>query len=322
MRVVQATRFGGPDVLVVTEAPDPVAGPGQVVVDVSVAGVLTVDAQIRRGQGSARFPVQPPYVPGYGVAGPVASVGDGVDPGWLGRRVVTETDGGGYAERALASVENLVPVPEELGLPEAAALLHDGTTALALFEAARVQPQEWVLVQPAGGGLGSLLVQLAHLAGARVLGAARGARKLELVRELGADAATDYSDDGWPDVVREATGGSGPTVVFDGVGGRVGMAAFNLTAPGGRFSAYGAAGGPPTMIDAEEAARRGVTVAGIQQLGAFAAGRTQRTERMLGEAAAGRIKPVIGHTWPLECAADAHSAIEARAVTGKILLLP
>ncbi|MBA2446424.1 MAG: zinc-binding dehydrogenase [Chloroflexi bacterium] len=322
MRVVQATRFGGPEVLVTSEAPDPVAGPGQVVVDVSVAPVLFVDTQIRRGWGGEWFTVKPPYVPGVGVAGQVLSVGEGVDPGWAGRQVVTDTgERGGYAERAVAPAEGLIQVPDGLGLPEAAALLHDGRTALGLAEGARIRPGEWVLITAAGGGLGSLLVQLAHAAGARVIGAARGQRKLDLARELGAEAAVDYSEPDWPEQVREATGGPGPDVVFDGVGGQIGLAAFEITARGGRVSAHGAPSGGFAEIDPREAERRGVTVRGIQHVQFSPADGKRLIERVLSEAAAGRIRPVIGQTFPLERAADAHAAIDARGVIGKTLLL-
>lgn len=163
MRIVQVTRFGGPEVLVPGTAPDPVAEPGQVVVGVAVAPVLFLDTQLRAGWGAEWFPSKPPYVPGAGVAGQVISVGDRVDQAWIGARVVTDTaEPGGYLEQAVASVDALIRVPDALGLPEAAALLHDGRTALGLAEAAEFQSQDWVLVVGAGGGLGLLLVQLAH----------------------------------------------------------------------------------------------------------------------------------------------------------------
>lgn len=320
MRVVQVTRFGGPEVLVTSEAPDPVAGPGQVVVDVSVAPVLFVETQIRRGWGREYFAVKPPYVPGVGMAGQVISVGEGVDPGWVGRQVVATTTGG-YAEQTVIPAEGLIPVPDGLGLREAAALLHDGTTALGLAEGARIRPGEWVLVVAVGGGLGILLVQLAHAAGARVIGAARGKRKLDLARELGADAVVDYSEPDWPERVREATGGAGPDVVFDGVGGQIGRAAFEVTARGGRFSRHGAPSGAFAAIDPQEAKRHGVTVRGIEHVQFAPADAKRLAERALSEAAAGRIRPVIGQTFPLERAADAHAAIEARGVIGKTLLL-
>jgi len=245
-----------------------------------------------------------------------------VDSSWVGRRVVTDTgDGGGYAERAVAPAEGLIPVPDGLGLLEAAALLHDGRTALGIAEQAQVQPGEWVLVVAAGGGLGILLVQLAHAAGARVIGAARAKEKLDLARELGAEVVVDYSETGWPERVREATGGAGVDVVFDGVGGQIGRDAFEATARGGRFSAHGAPSGDFAEIDPQEAERRGVTISGIQDV-QFAPVEAKRlTERALSEAVAGRIRPVIGQTFPLEKAADAHAAIEARGVIGKTLLL-
>lgn len=322
MRVVQAMQFGGPEVLVTSEAPDPVAGPGQVVIDVSVAPVLMLETQIRRGWGGEWFGVKPPYVPGAGVAGEVVSVGEGVDPDWIGRRVVTDIgEGGGYVELAVAPAEGLVPVPEGLGLPEAAALLHDGRTALGLFEGARIQPQESVLVTAAGGGLGILLVQLVHAAGARVIAAARGKEKLDLARELGAEVVVDYSEPGWPERVREASGGTGADVVFDGVGGQIGGDAFGITARGGRFSAHGTPSGGFAEIDPQEAQRRGITISGIQDV-QFAPEEAKRlAERALSEVVAGRIRPVIGQTFPLEKAADAHAAIEARGVIGKTLLL-
>ena len=180
MRVVKATKFGGAEVLVPSEVAEPVAGPGQVVVDVLFAPVLFLDTQIRSGSARDWFPaVAPPYVPGAGIAGEVAAVGQDVDPDWVGRRVVADTAGsGGYLERAVAAVTGLMAVPEGLGMADAAALLHDGRTALGLIEQAGIRAEEWVLVLGAGGGLGSLLVQLAHGTGARVIGAARGKQKL------------------------------------------------------------------------------------------------------------------------------------------------
>jgi hypothetical protein len=152
MRVVQATKFGGPEVLVPSEAAEPVAGPSQVVVEVSVAPVLFLDTQIRSGSACVWFPATPPYVPGRGVAGAVSSVGAGVDPDWVGCRVVADTADGGYLERAVVTVEGLIAVPEGLGMAEAAALLHDGRTAVSLIGQAYLRAGERVLVLGAGGG--------------------------------------------------------------------------------------------------------------------------------------------------------------------------
>ncbi|WP_224365909.1 zinc-binding dehydrogenase [Hyalangium versicolor] len=322
MRVIQVSQFGGPEVLVPTEAPDPVAGAGQAVVGVSVADILFVETQIRSGWGAEYFHMKPPYVPGFGVGGQVLAVGEGVDPGWIGRRVIADTGRrGGYAEKAVVAAEALIAVPQGLGLPEAAALMHDGTTAMALAHAARIQPHQWVLVVAAAGGLGALLVQLAHQAGARVIGAARGKRKLSLVRELGADAVVDYSEPDWVEQVRKATGGHGADVVFDGAGGQLGRAAFEVAARGAWFSAHGAPSGGFARIDPKEAEQRGVTLRGIQDVQMKGAEKQRWVEKALSEAAAGRLRPIIGQSFPLERAADAHAALEARQVLGKALLV-
>jgi NADPH:quinone reductase len=321
MRAAWVTRFGGPQVLTVGEAPDPVAGAGEVVIEVAVADVLFLDAQLRSGWGQEYFDLQPPYVPGSGVAGQVIAAGQGVDPGWVGRRVVAIVDGGGYAERVVARAEGLAPVPDGLGMPVAAALVQTGPAALSLLDAARLKPGEWVLVMPAAGGLGSLLVQLARQAGGRVIAAAGGQPKLELAGDLGAEVVVDYAAEGWTKPVRDAAGGAGPAVVFDGVGGPVGLAAFEAAADGGRFFAYGVPAGGFAEIDPARAAQRGITVTGIEQVQFTPAQVARLARRALAEAAAGRIRPVIGRTFPLEAAADAHAAVEARAVVGRTLLL-
>ncbi|MFI0357013.1 zinc-binding dehydrogenase [Actinomadura sp. 9N407] len=321
MRVVQALRFGGPEVLVLGDVPEPVAGPGQVVVEVSVAGITFVETQIRRGVDKWHEQPELPYVPGGMVAGRVGALGDGVDPSWSGQRVLAGVAAGGFAERAVAEVGELIPVPEGLGLPEATALHTDGSTALGLVEGARIRPGDWVLVEAAAGGVGSLLVQLAQAAGARVVGAARGGRKLELARELGAEVAVDYSGTDWAGEVLKATGGAGADVVFDGVGGEIGRAAFEVTAAGGRFSVHGASSGEVTEIEPAEAGRRGVEVIGIEQLFGFGPRMGEWAGKVMADAVSGRVRPIIGQTFPLERAADAHAAIENRGALGKTLLL-
>lgn len=322
MRVAHVIGFGGPEMLVPGEAPDPVAGPDQVVVDVSVAGVTFVETQIRRG--TSRWHERPPlpYVPGGLVAGWVSEVGAHVDPAWLGQRVLARTgETGGFAERAVAEAGELFAVPDGLGLPDATALYSDGSTAQGLVENAKVVPGDWVLVEAAAGGVGSLLVQLARVAGARVVGAARGSRKLEVVRGLGADDVVDYSEPDWTRRVLEVTGGAGPGVVFDGVGGQIGRAAFDVTARGGRFSVHGASSGEVTVVEPAEARDRGVEVIGIEQLYSFRPHVPRWAEQIMSQAAAGLVRPIIGQTYPLERAADSHAAIEGRTAVGKTLLL-
>ncbi|MGR8009836.1 zinc-binding dehydrogenase [Streptomyces hypolithicus] len=321
MRAIQVTEFGGPEVLVATELPDPVAGPGEVVVQVSATDTIYVETQIRGGWG-AQFGIEPPYVPGGAAAGTVASVGEGVDRAWVGRRVVAGPGTKGtYAEQVATPLDRVIPIPDGVGLREAAALAHDGVTGFGLAEGVGLRSGDRVLILGASGGMGTLLVQMAHAAGAHVVGAARGQRKLDLVRELCADAVVDYSEAGWIEQARKALGGAGADVLLDGVGGELGLAAFALTADGGRVSAHGASSGDFAEIDSDEAERRGITLRGITELQFSAADSTRLAAKALGEAAGGRLRPVIAATFPLERATDAHTAIEARTVAGKALLL-
>ena len=322
MKAAVVTRFGPPEVLVTSEMPDPVAGPGEVVVDVAAADVLWVETMIRRGLAGEYFDVTPPYVPGNGVAGRVRAVGEGVDAEWVGREVVAHTaERDGYAEQAAVAADGLSPVPAGLDLQTAAALLHDGPTALRLFDVTGIRPADAVLVVGASGGLGIVSVRLARARGARVVAVARDERKLARIRELGADAVVDSESADWAEQVRAAFGDEGATVVLDNIGGQVGQAAFEVVAPGGRFSAHGTPSGRFTAIDPERAQRRGITLSGIREVQLGAADLKRLTEQALAEAVAGHIEPMIGQVFPLAQAAQAHAAIEARTVFGKTLLV-
>ncbi|PSL01582.1 NADPH2:quinone reductase [Haloactinopolyspora alba] len=319
MRAVQVTRFGGPEVLAVAGLANPVAEPGQVVVDVDAVEVLFLDTQCRAGWGQEYFSFQPPYVPGTGVVGVVTALGDGVDERWRGRSVVVRTgDGGAYVERVAVAAGDLFEVPAALDGHAALAALHDGPTALSRFENSGIEKGSRVLVTAAAGSLGSWLVPLAHAAGAHVVAAVRGEAKQRLALEHGADAVVDYSEPDWGDKVRAETGGNGVDVVFDGVGGAVGGSAYRVTADGSRFFSYGAASGDFAEIDPDDAARRGITVVGIGQLTPDQW--TRLTEQALEELASGNVTAVIGQMVPLERAGDAHAAIEARTVLGKTVL--
>jgi NADPH2:quinone reductase len=310
MRAVWLKEFGGPEVLVAGEAPEPVAGPGQVLVEVAYANITFVETQFR-ASGFGPHAAELPVIPGNGVGGVVTSVGAGVSPALVGRRVVGSMGGsGGYAERAVVSADVLVEVPDGVDLDAAVALLADGRTAMSLVRAAGLASGDRVLVEAAAGGVGTLLVQLARTAGAVVVAAAGGARKVTLARDLGAEVGVDYRAPEWAAEVRTAVGGV--DVVFDGVGGPIARSAFELLDRGGRMVSYGLADVP-----AELAAEHGVTLVRPrttpEESRAF-------TAAALAEAAAGRLRPVIGQRFPLERAADAHAAIQSRATVGKTLL--
>jgi NADPH2:quinone reductase len=321
MRQVQIDAFGGPGVLHLVEVADPEPGPGQVVVRTTAAGITFVETQRRAGRPPWSGPgPELPLVLGNGVEGNVVAVGAGADPALLGRRVVTATGGsGGYADHALVNAAGLFAVPDGLEPGQAVALLADGRTALALARAAAITPADRVLVTAAAGGVGTLLVQLARGAGAKhVVGAASSEQKLAVARGLGADVAVDYTQPDWADKVRATVGGG--DIAFDGVGGEIGQTALGLVAAGGRYLRYGAASG--AWADADDAGRRGVTLITGQALTRSPEDNRELIEQALAAAAAGRLRPVIGQTFPLSRAADAHAAIEARTTIGKTLLIP
>jgi NADPH2:quinone reductase len=309
-------RFGGPEVLEPAEIEATPPGEGAVAIAVEAASVTFVETQMRAGR-PPRPEMLPalPWIPGNGVAGTVTELGDGVDAKLLGARVVSTTGGsGGYATRATVEATAPIPVPAGLELDAAAALVADGRTAIGLIAAAAIGEGERVLVEAAAGGVGSLLVQLALQAGAVVVAAAGGEHKLTVASELGAAEVIDYSRPAWTRAVEPVD------VVFDGVGGEIGAAAFELLRPGGRYLPFGAAGGAFAAIDRESAWERDVTVT-------YAGPPTptearQRIEDALDAAAAGALRPLIGHRRPLAEAAEAHRAIEARETTGKTLLIP
>ncbi|MET7767489.1 zinc-binding dehydrogenase [Nocardia sp. NPDC005366] len=329
MRAVHVTRFGGPEVLEVREVPDPVAAAGEVVVDVAAADVMFLDTKLRSGWGTEFFAVEPPYVPGGAIAGVVTGVGPDVDPAWIGKRVATATAAsgiggglpiGGYAERALAKAQTLIEVPDELTSAQAVALTHDGRTSLAVFDRAALQPGEWVLITAAGGGLGTLLIQFAHAAGVRVIAAARGSEKLRLAERLGADAAIDYSQPDWVDKARAETGGAGVNVVLDGAGGELGRAATDTLADGGRFIGYGSAAGNFADLDRAALAARDVVILGLFDITGENTDWHALADRAQSALVAGEIEVVIGQTFTLDQAVEAHAAIENRTALGRTLI--
>ncbi|MGV9778218.1 zinc-binding dehydrogenase [Streptosporangium sp. NPDC003464] len=321
MRAVVMEEFGGPETLRTRQVEDPVPGPGQVLVAVAYASITFVETQVRSGKGPFGRPALP-RIPGNGVGGRIAAVGPDVDPDLVGTVVVTTTGGeGGYAELALARAQDAVPVPAGLELKDAVALLADGRTALLLYRQAEIKPGDRVLVEAAGGGVGSLLVQLAAAADAHVIGAARGAGKAGLVTSLGAASYVDYSRPDWVDRVMEATGGAGLDLVFDGVGGRIGTEAIGALREGGRVSVYGMASGADADLDEGELRARSIDVLGLTAAPSPAQTRALVVDA-LNLAADGKLRPVIGQTFPLDAAAAAHRAIESRTTTGKTLLIP
>src|SRR5690606_32839870 len=241
-------EFGPPGVLRLERVADPEPAAGQLHIAVTAAGVHRIDAWVRAGiESPATLPLPAlPWVPGREVAGVVDAVGPGVDPGWLGRRVVAHLGpaAGGYAERAVCAEDAALVIPEGVGDDVAVAMIGTGRTALGVLDVARVERGAVALVTGAAGGAGSLLVQHLHrVAGATVVAAVGGAAKVEHAGEDGADVVVDYSEPGWTRAVRDALEDGAVSLVLDGVGGRVGRDAFELLGAGGRFVFFGWASG-------------------------------------------------------------------------------
>ncbi|HWD83630.1 MAG TPA: zinc-binding dehydrogenase [Kribbella sp.] len=319
MRAAVVTAFGGPEVIETREVPDPVPAAGQVLVEVHTADVIFVETAIRRGAHGKFFDVEPPYIPGSNLGGRVRAVGPGVSTDWIGKTVVGRPPNfGGHAELALLTPG--IEVPPELDLQTAVAVYGDGFTALMLEELAPSMAGQNVLITASAGGMGLLLIQLAHQAGARVIAAARGEEKLALSKAQGADVLIDYSKPSWEKLVLEATNNQGADIVFEGAGGELGGTAFSVTKDGGWFSAHGAPSGNFAPVDPAEADRRNITVKGIMDLRADSTTTKVTAADVLTRAAAGDLRPVVDQVYDLDHVADAHRALENRTLRGKALI--
>lgn len=326
MHAIRQHTFGPADTLVYEEVPDPVAGDGQVRIAVEAAGVHLLDTTIRSGESGGPFPLpELPMTPGREVAGRVDRVGPGVDDRWLGRRVVAHLGqaSGGYAELAVAPVAALHELPDTVTASTAVAMIGTGRTAMGILDVAELNAKDVVLITAAAGGLGSLLVQAARAAGAVAVGVAGGPHKVEHVRGLGANVAVDYREPGWTDRVREALGERTVTVLLDGVGGELGRAALELVGVGGRIVLFGWSSGEPLELTTQDLYAGGLTASAAvgPRLTQRPGGVREFETKALAEAAAGRLVPAV-QTFPLADAAGAHAALESRATTGKVVLVP
>lgn len=323
MKAIVASETGPPEVLQIRDVERPGPGPGEVLIEVAVAGVNYADVGMRAGMMGGPHAMDLPFTPGFEVAGTVAVVGEGIEGVSEGDRVAAVLPSGGYAEYAVAEAGSVVPVPEGVDFVDASALLVQGLTAYGvLHDAARVQEGDGVLVLAAGGGVGTLAVQLAKLAGAGpVVGLAGSQEKLDLALSLGADHASDYTREGWVEEVLGATGGRGADVVLEPVGGGIGARAYECLAPLGRLVTFGAASGeglePPDMWQLN---LKGQTVSGYGGPWIRPGAATTAREAISAHLRNGDLKVVRGGSFPLERAAEAHRAIEERRTSGKVLL--
>jgi NADPH:quinone reductase len=320
MRAVIAEEHGGPDVLKSIERDGPTVGPGQLLVDVAASGVNFAD--IYRRQGQPPYASDVPYVAGMEGAGTVAAVGPGTEGPAVGDRVAW-TGAASYAEQVVVAADQAVPVPDNVDLETAAAVLLAGMTAHYLcHDTYPVAAGDPVVVHAAAGGVGLLLTQMVSMRGGVVIGTTSTAQKAELARNAGARHLAGYEDFGV--VTREVTGGAGAAVVYDGVGQATFDASLAALRPRGYMVLYGQASGPVPPVDPQRLAVGGSLFLTRPTLGSYIASRGElrrRAGHLFGWIAAGELTVHIGGRYPLDQAARAHEDLARRETTGSLILV-
>jgi NADPH2:quinone reductase len=314
VKAIQIEEFGGPEVLQHTELPDPQPGDGEVLVRVARSGINFADTHVTRNDYLAEQ--QLPLIPGGEVSGTTPD----------GRRVAAMLMNGGYAEQVAVPEATLIPVPDEVDDDQAAALLLQGLTAWSLLNfSARLEKGETVVVEAAGGGTGSLAVQLAKRAGAgRVIALASSEEKRKLAIELGADAAVDSRADDLGEQILAANDGEMVNVVLEMSGGDAFEATLRTLAPFGRLVAFGIASREENKVATGHLLRNSRAVIGFWLVHLFSRPDVLRRgiEEILGAAAGGELRAVIGGVYPLSDTRSAHEEIAGRRTQGKLLLDP
>jgi NADPH:quinone reductase-like Zn-dependent oxidoreductase len=334
MKAVRIHTHGSPDVLTIEDVATPTPGPGQILLRVESAAVNYADL-MRRRDDPYPFPTTLPFTPGGEVAGTVEGLGEGVDAPPVGTAVfaLVGNDGSnGYAQYAVANAAQVIPIPPGLSSDEAAGIVVAGATALlTLTEVGELAAGETVLVEGAGGGVGSYAIQIAKLLGATVVAAASTSSKRDTALALGADHVVDYTQPDWVEQVRTLTTGRGVDVVLETAGGPIFDDALRVLAPFGRIVVAGMASGTPLHLDEATTRAFFYDPALNQSLRSFNVGlyfglRPQTAiaalQTLIGYVATGRVKVPLSRTYPLAEAADAHRLIEDRQSTGKIILKP
>jgi len=322
MKAIRVQRPGGPEVMELVEIPVPQPKPAEAVVKVAIAGVNSIDGHFR--DGSFRAPL--PLILGQEGAGVVTAVGPQCKLVKVGDRVAWSGTLGSYAEYVTAPEDHLVPVPPAITDEQATAAMMHGLTAHYLVnDAHKLKAGETALVHAAAGGVGLLLVQLAHAVGARVIGTVSSDDKGRLAREAGVDEVIVYTQQDFEPEVQRLTGGKGVDVVYDGVGKATFEKNLNVMRSRGMLVLYGMSSGPVPPVDPAKLSEKGSLYMARTTLAHFTATREEllaRTSSLFGMIAAGKLKLRIAKKYPLAEAAQAHRDMEAHKVAGKLLLVP
>ena len=322
MKAIRIHEVGGPEVLKYEDCPSPTPGPGQALIDVQSIGVNFADVMARSG---AIPPSGLPMTPGIEGAGTVSAIGDGVTEVNVGDIVAYWGVMGSYAEQVAIPANVLVKIPQGLDASTGAAALVQGMTAHYLaYSTYPLKPGDFALVHAGAGGTGLLLIQMAKRAGAYVFATVSTEEKAALAREAGADKAIIYTREDFEEEVKKATDGRGVQAVYDSVGKTTFDKSLNCLARRGCLALYGQSSGPVPTLNTASLARGSVFLT-RPGLGDHTATREElvwRAGEVLGWVASGELKLLIGGSYPLAEAAEAHRQLEGRHSTGKLLLTP
>jgi NADPH:quinone reductase len=323
MKAVVARAFAPLEQLELAEVPEPVPGPGQVLIEVRACGVNFLDGLIVQGKYQTKPAL--PFAPGAEVAGEIRAVGAGVTALSPGLRVLATTGYGGYAQLALAEAASVLPLPPQMDFVTAACFPIVYATSLhALKERAQLRAGETLLVLGAAGGVGLTAVEIGRLMGARVIACASSEEKLALARERGADMLVNYSGGELRERLKELTGGRGVDVVYDPVGGAYAEACVRSLAAFGRYLVIGFASGEIPKIPLNLLLLKQSSLVGVFW-GAFAKAHPAQNAADFAELfawyAEGRLRPHISETFPLERYREALDAVVSRRARGKVALL-
>ena len=329
MKAVLSKEVGGPETLVLEELPDPVAGPGQVLIDVKACGVNYPDVLII--EDKYQFKPTRPFAPGGEVSGVIAAVGEGVTRFKVGDRVLASTGWGGFAEKLALEEQRCTPIPDNMPFEEAAAfVLTYGTSYYALKDRGALKAGETLLVLGAAGGVGLAAVELGKAAGARVIAAASSQEKVDLALKHGADSGVVYprgpfDKDGQKalaNLIKDACGPNGWDVAYDAVGGDYSEATIRAAGWNGRFLVIGFPSGIP-KIPLNLTLLKSCDIVGVFWGAAVARdpkGHAQNLKELLGLYADGKIKPYVSERFPLARAGEAIAHLASRKAMGKVVI--
>jgi NADPH:quinone reductase len=322
MKAIQVKQVGGPDAMEVVELPVPQPKANEVVVKLAAAGVNFIDVYVREGRYKAPLPL----VPGQEGAGEVTALGSNVKLVKLGDRVAWASILGAYAEYAAVPADRLVVIPNGVTDEQAAAAMLQGMTAHYLsHDTYPLKRGETALIHAAAGGVGLLLVQMAHNIGARVIATVSTEEKAKLARAAGADEVILYTQTDFETETKRLTGGKGVDVVYDSVGKTTFDKGLNILRPRGMMALFGGSSGAVPPFDPMILNQKGSLFLTRPTLGHYTSTREELVERagaVFGMIAAGKLKLRIEHTYPLAEAPRAHRDLEGRKTTGKLLLIP